>query len=84
MNTQTIEIDCPPGSPRPGDLISSVVSGTGLPEDGLDDRIELKFMGNWQWGFHDVDECIWQAARETIKERLTELYNSGRCRYASW
>jgi hypothetical protein len=27
---KTIILDCPPGHPRPGDLIAGVIEGTGL------------------------------------------------------
>jgi hypothetical protein len=31
---QTIELDCAPGSLRPGDLIGGVIKDLGLPERG--------------------------------------------------
>jgi hypothetical protein len=78
--TQTIDIDCPPGHPRPGDLIDQVLSGTGLPVREAESRV----FGNWQWNYSDIDPEVWKAANPIIKTRLTELYNNGVIRYASW
>ena len=30
QQNQEIMIDCPPGEPRPGDLVEDVIEGTGL------------------------------------------------------
>jgi len=38
---KTIELDCPPGQPRPGDLIDGVIEGTGLPKK----EAKSKFFG---------------------------------------
>ncbi len=41
--SQTIELDCPPGALRPGDLIEDVIKGTGLPSKESCSRV----FGNW-------------------------------------
>lgn len=76
----SIELDCPPGSPRPGDLIAQVIAGTGLPlrEDCM------RCFGNWKWSYDDVSCEEWDRIQPIIKERITALYNSGRIRYGSW
>lgn len=80
MTEQTIEIDCPPGYPRPGDLIDGVIKDTGLPKRDDVSRI----FGMWTWDYNDVDPAIWQKANPVIKARLIKLYDSGIIRYCSW
>lgn len=81
MTEQSIELDCPPGSPRPGDLILNVLKGTGLeskiPEPSM-------CFGNWKWNFSEVPEEKWVEVKKVIKPRITKLYNSGVIRYGSW
>jgi hypothetical protein len=77
---QTIELDCPPGAPRPGDLIAGVIEGTGL-----DDREpSTKFFGTWTWDYEDVSPEVWEKARPILRERITALYGAGVIRYGSW
>lgn len=80
MSEQSIELDCPPGNPRPGDLIESVIQGTGLP------RREpcSTFFGNWKWDYNDISNEEWKDVQPILKQRITELYNSGTIRYGSW
>ena len=40
-----LELDCPPGSPRPGDLLPGVLEGTGLEKSPEDTTSRL--FGNW-------------------------------------
>ena len=77
---QTIELDCPPGSPRPEDLIGKVIEGTGLPERDTVSR----FFGNWTWDYNDVPKEIWGRIQPILKERITKLYDAGVIRYGSW
>lgn len=77
---KTIELDCPPGSPRPGDLIEGVIKDTGLE---LREAVS-RFFGNWQWDYSDVSDDIWARAQPVLCERITNLYNSGVIRYGSW
>ena len=80
MSIQTIELDCPPGWPRPGDLIADVIKDTGLPE-----RENVgSFFGNWTWDYSDIPADQWEAVKPTLKERIVALYNAGRIRYGSW
>ena len=80
MSVQTIELDCAPGSPRPGDLIGSVIKDTGLEERDTVGR----FFGNWTWDYSDVPKDEWKKLQPTLKERVTALYNRGTIRYGSW
>jgi hypothetical protein len=80
MSTQTIELDCPPGYPRPSDLIAEVIEGTGLE---LRDTVG-RFFGNFTWDYNDVDPAEWARIQPTLKERITALFNSGVIRYGSW
>lgn len=77
---QTIELDCPPGNPRPGDLLPAVIEGTGLTVRDPDS----KFMGCWVFNYADVPADQWETAKPTLKQRITALYESGVIRYGSW
>lgn len=79
-DAQTIELDCPPGSPRPGDLIAGVIKGTGLPERETVSR----FFGCWTWDYSDIPAEQWDKARKITEKRITVLYNAGLIRYGSW
>lgn len=76
----TIELDCPPGSPRPGDLIDGVLEGTGLKAGETVSRI----FGNWTWEFN-VPEDEWvNKIQPIIKPRIEALFHKGLIRYGSW
>lgn len=51
---QTIELDCEPGSLRPGDLIDQVIKDTELSQR---DPVSKSF-GNWTWDYNDIDKSI--------------------------
>jgi hypothetical protein len=77
---QTIELDCPPGALRPGDLIEGVIKGTGLPR-----RKDIsRFFGQWTWDYSDIPEDKWKAIQPKLKERIEALYHRGVIRYGSW
>jgi len=77
---QTIELDCAPGSPRPGDLIGGVIEGTGLQTK----EPVAMFFGNWTYDYSEVPADEWAKIRPTIKARIEALYESGAIRYGSW
>lgn len=79
-NNQYIELDCPPGWPRPGDLIEGVLEGTGLEvkEPGA------KFFGNWAWFYEEVPAERWAEIQKIVKPRIEELYHRGMIRWGSW
>ena len=80
MNTQTIELDCAPGSTRPDAFIGEVIKGTGLPK-----KEECNtFFGNWTWDYSEIESKVWKKIQPTLKERIVELYNTGCIRYGSW
>jgi len=81
MKEQSIELDCPPGYPRPGDLIEDVVAGLNL---GPVPDTCSRFFGCWKWMFQHIPEEQWKAAQPTLKERIKKLYDSGVIRYGSW
>jgi len=78
MKRRTIEIDCPPGDPRPGDLIGKVIKGTGLP---LREDVGYRFFGWWTWDYSDIAPDIWKRAQPMIRRRLVRLYEHGFIRY---
>jgi hypothetical protein len=77
---QTIELDCPPGYPRPGDLINDVIEGTGLVVGESVSRV----FGNWTWVF-EMPRVEWELeVQPIIRPRIEALYNAGVIRYGSW
>lgn len=77
----TVEIDCPPGLPRPGDLIGHVLEGTGLEPDSWS---ATPFFGHATWTFSKVTCEEWAKAQPTTSKRLKALYHAGTVRYATW
>ena len=85
MARYRIELDCPPGSPRPGDLIGQVIAGTpleGRPELAPDAKISAVF-GNWTWEYEETEETH-TTVKPILASRITALYNQGSIRYGSW
>lgn len=76
-----IELDCPPGNVRPGDLIAGVIEGTGLSVKDSTSRC----FGNWTWVYtDDVTDEQWELIQKLIESKITALYKSGAIRYGSW
>jgi hypothetical protein len=80
MMHQTIELDCAPGNPRPGDLLPGVLEGTGIPVR----EAVSKLFGNWTFDYSDIPADQWEKAKPIIKARIEALYHAGRIRYGSW
>lgn len=80
VTEQSIELDCAPGDPRPGDLIAGVIADTDLI---LKDPVS-KFFGCWKWDYSEVDHLHWELIKPILKERITALYNDNIIRYGSW
>jgi hypothetical protein len=78
---ETIDLDCPPGAPRPCQLIAGVIEGTGLE---LPAEHPTPFFGAAEYSF-DVPREKWEAEiQPIIKPRIEALYHSGQIRYGSW
>src|SRR5262249_33630761 len=81
----SIELDCPPGSPRPNDLIAGVLRGTGLLVSDFDTG--NPFFGHQTWilkpGSEDKDTAF-TSNKPLFKTRITALYNRGAIRYGTW
>jgi hypothetical protein len=77
---KTIELDCPPGGIRPGDLIEGVIAGLGLELK----ETESRFFGNWTWRYDEVSDERWREIQPTLRDRIKDLYMSGVIRYGSW
>lgn len=80
MTKQTIELDCPPGKPRPGDLIDGVIEDLNLPKR----KPTSTFFGNWVWDYSDIKKSKWKKIVPKLKERIEKLYEKGIIRYGSW
>lgn len=78
----SIEIDCPPGNPRPLDLIGDVLKDTGLTTEDFD--FKGTFFGNAEWVVKKPKEKLYEKKRNEIKTRLEKLYEDGFARYVSW
>lgn len=78
---RSIELDCPPGSPRPGDLIEGVIKGLGLP---WPKETTSRCFGNWKWEWPEVDWERWKEIQPILKERIRKLLDQGLIRYGSW
>jgi len=81
----SIEIDCEPGFPRPGDLFPSVLVDSGLTEEDFDNV--SKSFGNWTWVLKEGDpekDALYTTKRPVFAERLKKLYDAGYARYVSW
>ena len=77
---QSIQLDCPPGHPRPGDLLPAVLDGTGIPVREPDST----FFGCWTWDYGDIPPKVWEQANDRIAERIVALFREGAIRYGSW
>ncbi len=77
---KTIDLDCPPGNPRPGDLIDWILEGTGITAE----EPVAKLFGNWTWDFSNIEDEHWKRVNEVIAGRIKELYSKGVIRYGSW
>ena len=78
--TKSIELDCPPGLPRPGDLIVFVIEGLGLTLKGT----TMRLFGNWEWEFPEVSDERWKEIKPILKKRILTLFSKGLIRYGSW
>ena len=70
---QEIHLECPPGDPRPGDLIAGIIRDTGLPLRDSTGRL----FGHWEWDYNDIPRDLWEAAVPLIEVRMTDLYKEG-------
>jgi hypothetical protein len=81
----SIEIDCPPGSPRPNDLFPGVLLGTGLKAG--DFKNTSRFFGEYVWVLLPGDpkkDAKFTASKPLFKKRLTALHERGLVRFATW
>jgi hypothetical protein len=77
---QRIELECPPGSSSPGELIPHLLNNTGLPQR----EPVVRTMGCWAWDYSDIPSSIWAPAKDLLAERIEKLYTTGIIRYGSW
>ena len=76
----TIELDCAPGNPRPGDLLTGVLKDTDITLGETCSRV----FGNWVWDVPEDQTEKYETVRDLVKERITKLYHRGLIRYGSW
>lgn len=80
----TIEIDCPPGLPRPDQLFPLVIKDTGLEAEDFELRSRL--FGHFIWILReDASKTqVYLEKRQVIKKRLIALHDQGVARAVSW
>ena len=82
----SIELDCPPGIPRPNDLIEGVLERTGLKVE--DFSTTPPFFGHQTWvlepGDQKKDALFRKHKHKTFKPRIEALYYAGAIRYGTW
>jgi hypothetical protein len=78
--TQTIELDCAPGTPRPDHYLPMLLVDTGLEVR----EPVCKLFGMWIWDYSDVPTEHWKRAQELLAERIGWLHDAGCIRYGSW
>jgi|SRR5712664_666053 len=81
----SIEMDCPPGNPRPGDLIEGVLDGTGLHVS--DFSTGNPFFGHQTWILKEGSperDIAFTASKPIFKERIKKLHDAGYIRYGTW
>lgn len=81
----SIELDCPPLTPRPSAYIEGVIKGTvleGRPELESENTVSRCF-GNWVW-LYELDDAEYEKLVPILKERITKLYKDGCIRFGSW
>jgi hypothetical protein len=75
----SIQLDCPPGSPRPGDLIDFVLERTGLKSYKV-----TPLFGEASWVFPKTTCEEWDKIQKITQPKVESLYHSGTIRYGSW
>lgn len=83
-NNFSIELDCPPGNPRPNDLIAGVIQDSGIEVE--DFETSAPFFGHQTWVLKSSAEKdeLFTKNKPVFKQRIGELYEQGLIRYGSW
>lgn len=77
--TYTLIIDCPPGNPRPDDILRDILVDLTLKYEDFEKLYSL--FG--EWGFRTAKTPT-EDDKKAIAARLTSAYNCGQIRYAEW
>ncbi len=62
--------------------LEEVLKGTGVILES--DRTVSRVFGDWSWEIPEDQVAAYKKAVPVIKKRLTDLYDEGVIRYASW
>ena len=81
----SIQIDCPPGEPRPPEAFASTIEDTGLTPEDFEDSGSTIF-GCREYLVRADPGTIFRyvRARRTIGERLVMMYERGIVRGVTW
>lgn len=75
-----IGIDCPPGDPRPGDLLSGVLEGSGLAPADFEEPSTLFGAWTWQLKRSPEREELFISRKPLFQTRLEVLLAAGTIR----
>jgi hypothetical protein len=79
-----VNIDCPPGPPRPGELIIGLAPILGISESDIPPPSSVLF-GEWTYKFVGImDQADFDVKQNEIKDYLFDLYDQGLARYVSF
>jgi len=75
--TLVVEIDCPPGSPRPDTYMKTICDD--ILKQEYHNPVST-FFGEWDWHF-EILKSEAEAIQKKVMEYLVKLYNGGCIRY---
>lgn len=73
-------IDCPPGDPRPGDLLPGVLEGSGLEPSDFEEPLRLYGAWTWQLRRSPDKEALFISRKPLFHARLEALLAAGTIR----
>lgn len=75
-------IDCPPGNPRPIDILSDLCFNCSLDQANF--VLKSRFFGAWSWEVEENYLETYKLKIDDIGKYLKNSYHSGEIRYAEW
>lgn len=75
-------IDCPPGNPRPIDILSGLCIHCSLDQSHF--VLKSQFFGEWSWEVEENYLETYKLKIDDIGKYLKNSYHSGEIRYAEW
>lgn len=84
--SHSIEIDCPPGYPRPDVYFKQILEKTQMRPDWFITGVEpiTTFYGNWRWELKPEFNQAYERVKPQVKQMVERFYHTGAIRYGSW